>query len=166
MTVPRACAQRCFCTPIKTENYNSPGGFMLPRLLILSFLISTQVVQAAAQSSTDRSPFAFWSPQNGPLSPQEFRLHIPALSQDEKSRQPPSPLHWEVRNFPYIPFLPPKLSNHSITLAQNAAPCYTIRSYRFARGNPKSDSTSFIGYSTCQPGTEFHRKDAVNMPPR
>ena len=139
---------------------------MLPRLLILSFLISTHVVPAAAQSSTDKSPFAFWSPQNGLLPPQEFRLHIPAQSQDEKSRQLPSPLHWDTRNFSYIQFLPPKFNIHSVTLAQNAAPCYTIRSYRFARENPKSDSTSFIGYSTCQPGTEFHRKDAVDMAPR
>jgi hypothetical protein len=94
-------------------------------------------------------------------------MHIPAMSQDQKARQLPSPLHWDPLNFSYVPFLSPKLSNHSVTtLAQNAAPCYTIRSYRFARENPKSDSTSFIGYSTCQPGNEFHRKDAVDMPPR
>ena len=140
---------------------------MLPRLLLLSFLISTHVAPVAAQSSTDKSPFSFSSPQNGFLPPQGFRMHIPAMSQDQKARQLPSPLHWDPLNFSYVPFLSPKLSNHSVTtLAQNAAPCYTIRSYRFARENPKSDSTSFIGYSTCQPGNEFHRKDAVDMPPR
>jgi hypothetical protein len=140
---------------------------MLPRLLLLSLLISTHVVPVAAQSSTDKSPFSFWSPpQNGILPPQGFRMHIPTLSQNEKATQFASPFHWGPLNFSYIPFLSPKFGKHSVTLAQNAAPCYTLRSYRFARENPNSDSTSFIGYSTCQPGNEFHRKDAVDMPPR
>ena len=136
---------------------------MLPRLLILSLLIPTCVGPVAAQSSTDKSPFTFWSPQNEVNPPQGFRLHTPALSQNPQAPQLQQPLHWDALNFSYIPFLPPKFSSHSVTLAQNAAPCYTIRSYRFARENPKSDSTSLVGYSTCQPGSEFRRKNAVDM---
>jgi hypothetical protein len=139
---------------------------MPPRLLILSLLIPTCVAPVAAQSSTDKIPFSFWSPQNGVNPPHGFRLRIPALSQNAQAPQLQQPLHWDALSFSYIPFLPPKFSSHSVTLAQNAAPCYTIRSYRFARENPKSDSTSFVGYSTCQPGTEFHWKDAVGLPSR
>jgi hypothetical protein len=136
---------------------------MLPRLLILSLLIPACVAPATAQSSPDKSPFSFWSPHNGLLPPQEFRLHIPALSQNSQASQLQQPLPWDTLNFSYIPFLAPKFSSHSVTLAQNAAPCYTIRSYRFVRENPKSDATSLVGYSTCQPRTEFRRKDAVDM---
>jgi len=135
---------------------------MLPRFVMLSLLIPTCVAPVAAQSSPDKSPFSFWSPQNGVNPPQGFRLHIRALSQNSEAPQLQRPLPWDALNFSYIPFLPPKFSDHSVTLAQNAAPCYTIRSYRFARENPKSDSTDLVGYSTCQPGTEFHRKDAVD----
>jgi hypothetical protein len=135
---------------------------MLPRLLILSLLIPTCAAPVAAQSSPDKSPFSFWTPQNGMNPPQGFRLHTPALSQTTQTPQLHQPLHWIALNFSYIPFLPPKFSSHSVTLAQNATPCYTIRSYRFAREDPKSDATDLVGYSTCQSGTEFHRKDAVD----
>ena len=150
----------------KAGDYNPRGGFMLPRLLILCLLIPTCAAPVAAQSSPDKTSFSFWPPKNGVNPPQEFRLHIPALSQKAQAPQLQQPLPWDALNFSYIPFLPPKFSSHSVTLAQNAAPCYTIRSYRFARESPKSDSTNLVGYSTCQPAAEFCKKAAVDMPPR
>jgi hypothetical protein len=126
---------------------------MLPRLLILSLLIPTCAAPVAAQSSPDKTPSSFRSPQNGVSPPQGFRLHILALSQNAQVPQLQQLLHRDALNFSYIPFLPPKFNSNSITLAQNAAPCYTIRSYRFARDAPKSDSTRIVSYSTCQSGT-------------
>src|SRR5260370_9899041 len=132
---------------------------MLPRLLILSLLIPACAAPVAAQSSPDKSPFSFWSPQNGVSPPRGFRLHIPALSQNAQAPQLPQPLHCDALNFSYIPFLSPKFSSHSVTLAQTAAPCYTIRSYPFARENPKSNPKSLECYSTSQPGTHVRRTD-------
>ena len=152
---------------------------MLPRLLILSLLIPACVAPVAAQSSPNKSPFSSWSPQkNGLIPPQEFRLHIPALSQNAQANPlKPPPLRWDAFNLvPETPpaiqsvnptrFFPPKFGSRSVTLAQNAPPCYSIRTYRFTREDPKSDSTRFVGYSTCQPAAEFRRKDAVDAPSR
>ena len=145
---------------------------MLPRLLILSLLIPACVAPVAAQSSPDRSPLSSWSPQNGLIPPQGFRLRVPALTQNAQANQLQPLFHWDALNLSNTtpvnptPFLSPKFGNRSITLAQNAAPRYSIRSYRFAREDPKSDSTRFVGYSTCQPRAEFHRKNAVDVPSR
>lgn len=145
---------------------------MLPRLLLLSLLIPACVTPLAAQSSPDRSPLSLWSPQNGLIPPQGFRLHVPALSQNAQANQLQPRFHWDSLNLSNTtpvnstPFLAPKFGNRSVTLAQNAAPCYSIRSYRFTREDPKSDSTRFVGYSTCQPAAEFRRKDAVDVPSR
>jgi hypothetical protein len=97
---------------------------------------------------------------------------LSALTQNAQADQVQSPFHWDALNLSHAtsvnptPFLSPKFGNRSVTLAQNAAPCYSIRSYRFTREDPRSDSTKFVDYSTCHPGTEFHIKDAVNLQSR
>jgi hypothetical protein len=145
---------------------------MLPRFLILSLLISACVAPAMAQSSPDKNPFSSRSPQNSFVPPEGFRLHTPALSRNEQAEKLQPPFHWDALNLSHATpvatqsvnptaFFPLRFSSRS-TLAQNAAPCYSIRSYRFAREDPKSDATRFVGYSTCQPGAEFHIEDAVD----
>jgi hypothetical protein len=39
--------------------------------------------------------------------------------------------------------------------------CYSMRSYRFMRGDPSSDATKLKSYSTCEAATEFRMRDAV-----
>jgi hypothetical protein len=39
--------------------------------------------------------------------------------------------------------------------------CYTMRSYRFMREDPKSDATRLKSYSTCEAATDFRMRDAV-----
>jgi hypothetical protein len=149
---------------------------MLPRLLILSLLIPAFVSPVAAQSSPDKSPLSSWLPLNGSAPSQEFHLRVPALSQNAQTNQLQSPLLWEglnvIRTTPDAiqsvnpaPLPIQKLAS-IVALAQNAAPCYAIRSYRFTRDHPNSDATRFADYSTCQPGTQFHLKDAVDAHPR
>jgi hypothetical protein len=149
---------------------------MLPRLLILSLLIPAFVLPVAAQSP-DKSPLSSWLPLNGSAPPQEFHLQVPALSQNALTNQLQSPLLWEglnvIRTTPAAiqsvnpaPLPIQKLAGRIAVLAQNAAPCYAIRSYRFTRDHPNSDATRFADYSTCQPGTQFHLKDAVDAHPR
>jgi hypothetical protein len=119
---------------------------MLSRLLILSLLIPASVAPAAAQSSPDKSPFPSWS-QDLLTPPPDFHLRLPSLS---KNAQIDTSLL--ARKFP--------------ALAQNTAPCFRIRSYRFTRDHAKSDSTTFTDYSTCESSTQFHLKDAVTPPSR
>ncbi len=145
---------------------------MLSRLLILSFLIPACVAPAAAQSAPDRTLFtSSSSPKTTPQ--QQFQLRLPPLSQNAQinSFQPPSP---QV-SFNLSPTTPhtylglspnSSLSRKFATLAQNAAPCYTMRSYSFTRDHPKSDTTTFADYSTCQSSAQFHVKDAVTTPSR
>jgi hypothetical protein len=124
---------------------------MLSRLLILSLLIATYGAPVAAQSSSDKISLSSWSPQNGFIPPQECRLHFPALTQNAQADQVQPPFHWDAPNLSHAtpvnptPFLSPKFGNRSVTLAQNAAPCYSIRSYRFTREDPRSDSTKICG---------------------
>ena len=109
----------------------------IPRLLVLSSLLSVGVAPIAAQSSLDANP------QPG------IRLDqiIPPL----EFRRPLLPLG-----------LQPRFHSDGIGLSdqryvqlrageQSDVTCYSIGSYRVTRDDPDSDSTSLAGYSTCQP---------------
>ena len=143
---------------------------MLPRLLILSLLIPASVAPVTAQSSPDKSPFSSWSSQNGLTPPPQFHLRVPSQSQNAQvnSFQPPSPQVTfnlsPTTPHTYLGLDPTSLLLRKLaTLAQNAAPCYTIRSYRFTRDQAKSDSTTFADYSTCQSSAQFRVKDAIDL---
>jgi hypothetical protein len=47
-------------------------------------------------------------------------------------------------------------------VVQNDEACYTIRSYRVTRDDPRSDSTRLAGYSTCQHAARFQVRQAVD----
>jgi len=53
-------------------------------------------------------------------------------------------------------------SQHILTLEQNDAICYTLRTYRVARLSPESDATKPAGYSSCLRSTRFQLKTAVD----
>ena len=113
----------------------------IPRLLVLSSLLSVGVAPIAAQSSLDANP------QPG------IRLDqiIPPL----EFRRPLLPLG-----------LQPRFHSDGIGLSdqryvqlrageQSDVTCYAIGSYRVTRDDPESDSTSPAGYSTCHPSLSF-----------
>ena len=119
----------------------SEEGFMhILRLLVLALLFSGSV---GAQSSWDRS---------GVL---HTMLGTTGAGEHSSTMIPP-------RQFPGA--IPPlELGALDPTLAQSNV-CYCIRGYRVSRDNPDSDSTRPAGYSTCQPATRFHVKDAGDLP--
>jgi hypothetical protein len=142
---------------------------MLPRLLILSLFLPACVATVAAQSSPDKAPLSSPLPQNGLVLPYDFRGLIPPLFQNAPAKQLKQPLRQDRFNgsrpapITYRGYLGLPQTGLAGNLAQNTTPCYSIRSYRFSREDPKSDSTKFADYSTCQPGTEFHIKNAVEV---
>jgi hypothetical protein len=129
---------------------NEEGFMCIPRLLVLSLLLSVCAAPVASQSSLDRNP----EPSirlDEVIPPPEFRRHVLA------------------------PGLPPPFHSDEIGLSdrrnlqlrageQSNVTCYSIRSYRVTRDDPESDSTSLAGYSTCQPVSQFQLKDAGDSP--
>ena len=148
---------------------------MLSRLLILSLFLAACVGPVVAQSSADKSPFTLWSSPNGLIPPGDFHLRIPALSQSGQADPFQLPFHTDGFDWSHTTpaatsganpttSLVQRLRGSYATLAQIISPpCYSIRSYRFSREDPKSDSTRFADYSTCRPGAEFHIKNAVEV---
>ena len=57
---------------------------------------------------------------------------------------------------------PESSSQHILTLEQNDAICYTLRTYRVARLSPESVATKPAGYSSCLRSTRFQLKTAVD----
>jgi hypothetical protein len=53
------------------------------------------------------------------------------------------------------------LLEHFVTLQQDEAMCYTMRTYRVARVSPESDTTTPAGYSTCQRAARFQLRTTV-----
>jgi len=137
----------------------------IPRLLVLSLMISACVVSAAAQSPSDNIPGSFDSEPLGALPPDavaSIRL-IPI--------QPPMDIDIDRLNLPYAKpetaragrhdwntDVPSQLRKHA--RAREDATCLSIRSYRVTRDDPGSDVTRPVGYSTCQPATKFQVKEA------
>ncbi len=141
---------------------------MLSRFLILSLFLTACVAPLASQSPSDKSlfPSQQW---NGLTPPQSFHLHVPLLSQNASLNQSqPSQIQTSPKGFTFSQNVNPTLpfSRKLAILAQNAAPCYLIRSYRFTREDPKSDITTFADYSTCQPASQFHVRSTVDTHPR
>ena len=122
----------------------------IPRLLVLSLLLSVCVAPVAAQSSLDRNP--------------EPSIRLDQIIPPPEFRRPVFPLGLE----PPFPSDRMGLSDQRYLQLrageQSDVTCYSIRSYRVTRDDPESDSTSLAGYSTCQPGSQFQLKDAGDSP--
>jgi hypothetical protein len=154
---------------------------MLPRLLILALFLPSCVATVTAQSPPDTAPlpsplppFALPSapsplPPNRLVLPHDFHVLVPPSFQNVPTNQLQQPLRWKgfngLRPVPgkYLGSPQTGLGSNLPALAQNTKPCYSIRSYRFSQEDPASDSTRFTDYSTCQPGTQFHIKNAVEV---
>jgi len=151
----------------------------VPRLLLLSLLISLCVATAAAQSSpinnSDSSQPASALPWNAHASTGPFPFQLPfladgqRLSDNEGAIQRGNdslvirPLDIRPQHLLTLVIRPldPR-AQQLLTLQQDEKTCYTIRSYRVARESPDSDSTRPAGYSTCQRATRFQLKEAVD----
>jgi hypothetical protein len=137
----------------------------IPRLLILSLLISACVVPTAAQSPSDNIPGSFYSEPLGVLPPDALaslplipiqlpidididRLYLPHAKSEAAGA---SEHDWTFKPWPQSP---------ARVLPQKDATCYSIRSYRVTRDDPASDTTRLVSYSTCQPSTKFQVKEA------
>jgi len=127
---------------------NEEGLMCIPRLLVLSLLLSVCVAPVAAQSSLDRNP--------------EPSVRLDQIIPPPEFRRPALPLGLE-----------PPFQSDGIGLSdqrhvqlrageQSDVTCYSIRSYRVTRDDPRSDSTRLAGYSTCQRAVRFQVKEAVD----
>jgi len=122
----------------------------IPRLVLFALVIAIYITPVAAQSQPDKSP-ALYQPQlDGLIAPPEFRAHVPAL--------PALP----TKAWGRIHGIQPQLSLDSLLVDDEV--CYSIRSYRVTRDDPRSDSTRAAGYSECQPAARFQVKAAVDSP--
>ena len=134
------------------------------RLLVLSSLAAASIATASAQSSPDNSPVTSPSKIYGFSPHQDLHLQAPSLSQDPFTgiHVNPLQLHSSKKEAKplYLAFSQPK---PHILLPQSKSRCYSIRSYRFNRDNPYSDSTDLAEYSTCQAADNFQVKAAVDL---
>jgi hypothetical protein len=134
----------------------------IPRLLVLSLLMSI-CVAAAAQNLSDNEPGSFFSEPPDTLLPliAQVNLHLSQIKRpidiDRLYLSHPKPEgqrgehDWTFKPWP---------QSRARVLTQNDVTCLSIRSYRVTRDDPTSDTTRLVGYSTCQPSTKFQVKEA------
>jgi len=150
---------------------NEEGFMHIPRLPLLSLLISVCAAPVAAQSSSDKNPSQPLSttPQSAQASVRVDQLQL-LFHRDgnDLSHTMPDTLGAGERSSTIIPPLqfhaipPLELGALEPTLGQGGV-CYSIRGYRVTRDDPESDLTRPAGYSTCQPAARFHVKDAGDL---
>src|SRR5271169_4490740 len=109
------------------------------RLLVLSLLILLCVATVAAQSPSD----------------QRSDSSSTAATQTAQAST-------ETKNDSLVVRPLDSRTQHILTLEQNEATCYTLRTYRVTRDDPKSDTTKPAGYSTCRRATRFQLRTAVD----
>lgn len=132
----------------------------IPRLLLLSLLLSVCVAPVVAQSSPDnRSSDKNASSQSqldGLTAPPQFRSHVPTLSQRALDGISGNPSSSRVHSdqFKVLPLVKP---------GQADASCFYMRTYRVTRDDPQSDTTRPAGYSTCQLAGRYQTKNAVEV---
>ena len=144
---------------------NEEGFMCIPRLLVLSLLLSVCVAPVAAQSSLDRNPV---SSQPLTILPQNAQsgIHADQIIPPIEFRRPVLPLGLQPPFHLYGMGPSQKILRHVLLPAgeQTEGSCYSIRSYRVTRDDPESDSTRPAGYSTCQPVSQFQLKEAGDSP--
>ena len=133
----------------------------ISRLLSFLLLIAVCAAQVAAQSSTETTPATIQSAdsvqQNSSSSPD-----LPLLFLNLQTEQSPTEPLDRINAREYSPRLSQFSVPHFLLSNPDRQPldddtlCYTMRSYKVARDNPKSDSTHADGSSTCQPAARFH----------
>lgn len=136
----------------------------IPRLLVLSLLISACAVSAAAQSPSDNIPGSFYSEPPGAL-PQDALASLRLIP-----TQHPVDVDIDRLHSPYSKADSVRADEHGWNKvpshldrrapSHNDVTCLSLRTYRVTRDDPESDATRLLGYSTCQPATKFQVKEA------
>ncbi len=134
----------------------------ISRLLVLS-LLSVCVAPLAAQSASDNEPGSFFSqPPDALLPDVQANLRLEQIQRpidfDKLYPTYPKPETAQRSEYDWNAKAPSQVRKG--VLVQNDATCYSMRSYRVTRDDPKSDTTRLVGYSTCQPATKFQVKEA------
>jgi hypothetical protein len=140
------------------------------RVLVLS---SLAVASALAQSSPDKNTIPA-KPETFTFVPSPDLRLPPTLPQYvfrgeqsnllQRNSLPRLTLNPAQDNKPQTYLgLPPNLSQNRLLLPPKNQRCYAMRSYRFNRDNPTSDSTDFAEYSTCQSADDFQLKAALDI---
>jgi hypothetical protein len=132
----------------------------ISRLLSVSLLIAMCAAQVTAQSSTEKISATIQpagSVQQSSSSSPDLLLLFPNLQTEPGTA--------ETQDRIQVGEYDPQLSQFSVPrfLRKNSdqqstaddSSCFTMRSYKVARDNPQSDSTHFVGSSTCQPSARF-----------
>jgi len=139
----------------------------ISRFLLFSLLIAAITLPATAQSLAETNPAV--SPSE--LSPLSFLNSAYPFSQNLNTEQNAvNPLdridideyHPRLNQFvlPHASPVSPDKKSHILSIGPDYASqtenlCYTLRSYKVARDDPRSDSTHAAGYTTCQPAARF-----------
>jgi|ERR1700678_190366 hypothetical protein len=110
------------------------------RLLPFSLLLAVGVTSAAAQSAPEKTPAVAQSTDSA-LIEVGAGLYQPRFNQ----------------------FGVPHNFISSPEAQADDTLCYSMRSYKVARDDPRSDSTHPTGYSTCQPAARF-RTYSIKQP--
>ena len=119
------------------------------------FLVLLTSVGISAQPLPDQSSISAQFEIRGLVAPPEFRAgRVPAASQKLEKQIDASPLRW-------LPQSSEQADEELLSrLIQGAFPavCYSIRTYRVTREDPRSDITSPAVYSECETATRFQMK--------
>jgi hypothetical protein len=132
----------------------------IPRLLTLGSLLSLCVAAAAAQASPPSAPD---SSQPPPVLSQNAEAGIAFVPLFEDWQRSSNSTPGSIQSEHDSGKMPaPVHTQHILTMEQNEATCYALRTYRVARVSPESDTIRAAGYSTCQRATRFQLRTAVD----
>jgi hypothetical protein len=127
----------------------------IPRLAVLSLLISGCMAPLAAQTSPDHVHATVSTNSFGRNYADQVQMPVSPLLRPESDNAETiqtamGPVHRS-------------LGGNSQD-ADSTSICYSMRSYRVVRDDPQSDSTKPAGYSTCQAAKRFQMKSIEDSP--
>ncbi|MFZ0818192.1 MAG: hypothetical protein WAM78_21880 [Candidatus Sulfotelmatobacter sp.] len=134
---------------------------LISRLLPVSLLVVISVATVAAQTPSAKIPTDVLPGNSEWLnSPATTLLPEPNPETGLNSANPLDRIHIEEYSPRSAQFSVPLflLRNQDLQPLDDNSLCYTMRSYKVARDNPRSDSTHAVGSSTCQPAARFHTR--------
>jgi hypothetical protein len=149
----------------------------LSRLLLLSLMVPACVLPAAAQSASGPGVGAAVPLFGEATAPLDSRTRIPALSMQARGGavdgqvQVPFDLggagqagipNEKLLTMHTLPLVGGRVTIGIPKVTQSHNECYAMRTYRFERDDPESNSMRFKDYSVCQSATQFQAKNAVS----
>jgi hypothetical protein len=143
------------------------------RVVALLFLLSCVLV-VAQDKKPDNKPAVSPNPATTATSPEPWRI-LPDLTakadvapdpllrfqtaRPQTQKKDPSANPGEHLTFPVVPGSAMSFRSPGQRADDNT--CLKIRSYQVARDTKDTDSTHFVGYSTCQPSSRYQLRTTV-----